>query len=136
MRKMMHTLLILGFSLFLCGIILMYFKDRTTLVPPPEQVSESFFKQIQLKRYSRAIPLLSSNLERKVTSYVLTELKREIEARIGAIEKVKGKEGIIKGDFASASAEVQGKEGSVDIPVKLLRQQGVWKVDSVMLNVH
>jgi hypothetical protein len=89
-----------------------------------------------LKRYSRAIPYLSSNFERQATPYVMFQLRREVQAKIGVIEKVKGKKGIIKGDSAAALAEIKGKEGSIEIPVKLLRQQGIWKVDSVVLNPH
>jgi hypothetical protein len=136
MRKIVLALLIIVSSLLICGAFVILFKDRTILVPPPEQASESFFKQVQMKRYSRAIPLLSSELERKVTPELLIQLKREVEARVGTIEKVQGKESIINGNSATSVAEVQGTEGSINISVTLVREQGVWKVDSVMLNVH
>ena len=136
MRKLAITGLILVFLLFVCGLLIVFLNDRTVLVPPPEQVSESFFKQIQMKRYSRAFPLLEGSLKEEVTPYVLNELRREVETRIGTIEKVKGEKGVINGDSASAIAQLKGEQGHLPIEVNLVRQQGVWKVNSVKLNVQ
>lgn len=131
MHRLLFTGLILICCLFVCGILILLFKDRTILVPPPEQVSESFFKQVQMKRYSRALPLLEVSLKREVTPYVLSELRREVESKIGTIQKVKGEKGFINGDTASATAQLKGEKKSMQIEVRLMRQQGVWKVSSV-----
>lgn len=136
MRKLFTTAVVVVSTLALCGAVIFILKDNSTLVPPPEVVSESFFKQLQMKRYSRAIPLLEKSLHSEVTPYVLSELAQEIEAGTGEIQRVTGKKGLIDGDSAEASVEIKGKLGSSNLPVQLVRQQGVWKLKTVMLNVH
>src|SRR5688572_6957444 len=85
-------------ALLICAFLIFVVHDTSTLVPPPGSVCKIFFKQLQTKRYSRAIPLLDSNLKNRADAAMLEGLKKHLETKIGKIRHMKSNHATITGD--------------------------------------
>ena len=105
--------------------------DKTTLVPPPEAVVESFVRALQAERYDGAMTLLSEDLQTKVEPGTLRSLAERLRQRAGKILDAQGEAGWIDGDRAEACARLQTERGQTLFKFPLSRGKGLWSIQSL-----
>jgi len=104
--------------------------DATLLVPPPEVVAESFYRQIESGRYDRARPLLSER--QQVTTDSLRRLHEALERRSGPIEHVEGLAASRADTAAVARVELRASSGTSVLRVELVRERRLWKISRLV----
>ena len=105
--------------------------DAGVMVPPPESVAESFFRQVETGRYSRAKPFLARELADSTPDGELERLLRELERRAGRIEKIHGDSARHDGRGATAFMTIAGSRDTVELELRLRREQRVWKIGAL-----
>ena len=106
--------------------------DRAVLVPPPEMVVEEFVREISLRRWEQARPLLAAPLARRVEADSLRRLLEAVERRVGRIEDVRGRPISDTDETAEAVAEITSARGDrATLRLPLAREHGLWKISGL-----
>ena len=128
MRALASALGVLAVALSVCAAAVFGLGDGRTLVSPPEAVAEDFLRATWKKRYPQALHGLSEEARARIDEEDLAVVRARLDEATGGIEDVRGLEGRIAGDAAEAYGEVRGRRGSVRVPLRLVRERGVWRV--------
>jgi hypothetical protein len=132
MKAIWLLMIIVAATLGLNALIVFGLGDRQILVSPPEAKVEGFVRELNTKRYERALPYLSDELATHVDVDKLKTLTARLKGRVGEIADVRGEPGWMKGDKAEATAEMETERaGTVTLKFGLTRQQGEWAIDGL-----
>lgn len=127
MRAMWLVIVVTLASLGFTSAVVVWGRDSTVLVPPPEAVAEQFARHLAARRYDRALQYVDE--ASKVSPATVRARGDELHERAGAIDFVEGRPGEIEGEHASAMAILRTEEaGAVTETFTLARRNGVWKI--------
>ncbi len=102
------------------------------LVPPPENVGQSFFTSLKAHNYQAAHDELSVDLRQQVDAETLKQLNERLEAAGLSIDRASGESSHIQGTAATADIRVMlanGTEHSLTMP--FTQDQGLWYIASL-----
>lgn len=132
MKTLVYLSLTVAFALALIAGMVFGLGDATTFVPPPEAVVESFVRELETKRYERAMSYLSEEYRAKVRPRTLKDLTERLKQRTGDITEVRGEKGWIQGDRAEASARLKTELlGRPSLKFAVSRKDGVWLISDL-----
>jgi len=114
--------------LLVCGAFLFWFGDKEIFTPPPHAVAESFFRELETGRYSRALPYLSEQLSSKTSEKDLHLLALHLEVSLGRAIDVRGEDYSRENDEAQAKASITTKSGKYILTVECVWENGVWVI--------
>ncbi len=118
-------------SLAIVGVAVLGGYDRGLLVPTPEAVVESFTHQITTRRYGLALNMLAAHNEPSETAHTLETRFAPLFTATGAINRVDAEPLWIDRDRSAARAVVRGDKGNVTLEFALVREYGLWKIESL-----
>lgn len=105
--------------------------DSSLLVPPPDAATESFTHQLTTRRYELALKMLSGNTRRTETASSLQDRFVSLLQPAGQINRVDAEVQWAAGERAAATAIVRGDSGEVRMEFGLVREQGLWRIDTL-----
>jgi hypothetical protein len=131
-KTLVYLSLTVAAALALIAGIVFGLGDATTFVPPPEAVVQGFMRELETKRYERAMFYLSEERRTKVHPETLKELTEHLKQNTGKIMEVRGEKGWIRGDRAEASAGLKTELlGRHSLKFALSRKDGVWLISDL-----
>lgn len=130
MKTILLLLAVVGAGLTLCGLAIVS-GDRRTMVPPPDAVAESFARELTERRYELATRYLSSGLRGASGSGSLRAWFEPTRQRLGEPGQVAAEPGWMHGDRAVARAVIEAERGTATLELPMVRQAGLWVVDSL-----
>jgi hypothetical protein len=132
MNTVLRVIGVLAVALGIIGAVIHGGGDRQLLTPPPEAAVEGFVREVVSGRYANATPYLSDRLSERVSEAELRAARKSLEARFGKIEDVRGDEGRMQADRASALAALKTyRSGWRSLRFGLVYREGVWKIDAL-----
>jgi hypothetical protein len=106
--------------------------DRTTLVPPPEAVAESFMRAVAAERPGPASEYLGDAIRPQMPRERLETLVQVVRTRTGGVMNVEAESDGISGDSAAAHTTlIPAHRDSMRVRFGLVRESGVWKIRSL-----
>jgi hypothetical protein len=102
--------------------------DRRILTRPPEAAVEGFVREVITKRYDRALPYLTEEQRRRLSSEDLRRYDEDLERRFGKILDVRGERVSIMPQRAEAVARVCTADGWKAEPFHLVFEEGNWAI--------
>jgi hypothetical protein len=102
------------------------------LVPPPEQVGQSFLTSLKAHNFEAAHGQLSEDLQQQVSAADLREMNARLDAARTGIEQASGQTAQTQGQTGTATVKVKLKDGTeqtVDWPVR--QENGLWSITSL-----
>lgn len=129
MRELLYTLGVLAASLLLIAAVVFGGHDRSTLVPVPESVAESFARQIAAGRYDLAMNYLASQTRRIETPETLAARFGPLFSSTGTINRVGAEPQWMQQDHAAARATIEGDTGQTPFDLGLVRENGLWRIE-------
>jgi len=118
-------------SLAIVGVAVLGGYDRGLLVPTPEAVVESFTHQITTRRYGLALNMLAAQTEPGETATALETRFALLLTATGVVYRVDAEPLWIDRDRSAARAVVRGDKGNVTLEFALVREYGLWKIESL-----
>jgi hypothetical protein len=129
-RELAASLVTIALALAIVGAVVFGARDTTLFVPPPEAAAEGFGRALAAGRYDLARRQLSSGAQRRQPTTAITERFEPVRHSIGTLNSVEAFGSPADDGRAWASCELQGEGGSVALMLALVREQGLWKVES------
>ena len=106
--------------------------DQTEhIVPAPEQVGESFFKDLAARDFGSARQQLAEDLRATTSASDLRTLADDVEQARQGLEDAHGLEAQEQAGIAQASVEVTLGDGQPTVGVPLSQENGLWKITSL-----
>jgi hypothetical protein len=131
-KNLVYLSLTVAAALALIAIVVFGLGDATVFVPPPEATVAGFVRELETKRYERAISYLSEERRGKIRPQTLKELTDRLRQRTGEITEVRGEKGWIEGDRAEASARLKTELlGPISLKFALSRKEGIWSISDL-----
>jgi hypothetical protein len=102
------------------------------IVPPPEQVGQSFFNSLKSHDFGAAREQLSQDLQQQVSADDLRQMNARLDAAKTGIEQASGQTAQTQGQTATATVEVKLKDGTEQtVEVPLHQENGLWSITSL-----
>jgi hypothetical protein len=133
MKNLLFVLVALALAFLLLRLGIFALHDAQTFVPPPDSVTQSFFKMLELKRFSIAQKFLTEQARQKVEDNELSMLNQKILAKIGPYQVYGGEFQIMDQDQATSNAHLKGTFVPLWPVVKLQREKGEWKIREIVI---
>ena len=130
MKEIVISIGTLAAALAIAAAVVFAWRDPALFVPPPESVAEDFARKLGNRRYGLAREHLSRTAREHQSALAIEKLFEPVKSRIGALEGVEATELSRDGDRASAECELRGQHGAVTLRFALVREQGLWVIDS------
>jgi hypothetical protein len=131
MRAVAAALAVVIGALALAGAAVFAGHDRSVLVPPPDAATESFTRQLTTRRYELALKMLSRGSAAAETPASLRARFGPLLQPAGEVNRVDAEVQWMAGERAAATAIVAGDSGQVRLGFALVREQGLWRVDTL-----
>jgi hypothetical protein len=131
MREALYTLAVLAASLLLIAGVVFGGYDRSTFVPVPEAVTESFTRQIVARRFDLAMNYLASQTRQIETPQTLAARFETLSSSTGKINQVAAQPQWMQQDHAAARATIEGDSGETSFDIRLVRENGLWRIDQL-----
>jgi hypothetical protein len=122
-----------GTTLLVLGLLTLHVRDTGTFVPPPDKVAEGLIRQLSTHRARQTRQFVSSSALATLSADRLSDWFHELSLVTGEIHTVRGKGAIHVDDTAEAHVAAQGTHRSALIGVRLVREQGLWKVAELLV---
>jgi hypothetical protein len=122
-----------GTTLLVLAALTLYVRDTGTFVPPPDKVAEGLIRQLSTHRARQTRQLVSSNARATLSADRLAAWFHELTTVTGEIHTIRGKGAINVDDTADAHVVARGTDRSALIGVRLVREQGLWKVVELLV---
>jgi len=117
--------------LLLIAAVVFGLGDRSMLVPAPEAVSEGLMRQLATHRYGQTRQYVGDEARVTLSPRSLRAWFEPLEARIGSVRHVEGRQARIDGETAGATVHLAGEIATATCEVTLVRRHGVWFVTGV-----
>jgi len=130
-KAVLAVLAVVVGSLAAVGVAVRGGYDRGLLVPTPEAVVESFTHQITTRRYGLALNMLAAQTEPGETATTLETRFALLLTATGVVYRVDAEPLWIDRDRSAARAVVRGDKGNVTLEFALVREYGLWKIESL-----
>ena len=131
MRELLYTLAVLAVSLLLIAAVVFGLGDRSTLVPVPEAVAENFAHHVAGRRFELAVQQLAAQTKRAETPQTLAVRFEPLLAMTGKINRVDAELQWTQEVYASARATIEGDAGSASFAARMVRENGLWRVEQL-----
>ncbi len=130
MRELAASLVTIALALAMVGAVVFGTRDTALFVPPPAAAAEEFGRALAAGRYDLARRQLSSGAQRRQATTAIKERFEPVRRSIGALDSVEAAGSPADDGRARAMCELQGEGGRVVLMLALVREQGLWKVES------
>lgn len=128
----MKHVLIMPFVLFLFFAVAVWtvygLHDRSTFVPPPENIVESFMRHLYAGRYDQAAHFLEEDTAKAISTDTLEDYASELKHEDGDVYKIDGECLEMSGDTSTARAILVSKDKKTEIKAGLVNEKGLWKI--------
>ena len=131
MKEILSTLGVTGAALILIAAVVFGGHDRSTFVPAPHAVAESFAREISAGRFELALTHLSASTRRVETPSTIERRFEEALNGAGTVNSVAAEMVEMIGDHATTQAVIEGHRGRVVFALTLVRENGLWRIDGL-----
>ena len=130
-KEILSTLGVTGAALVLIAGVVFGGHDRSTFVPAPDAVAESFAREISTRRFDLAMNYLAASTRRVETPASIGRRFDEALNRAGKVNTVGAEMNEMREDHASTHAIVEGEGGRVVFALILVRENGLWRIEGL-----
>lgn len=127
MRRISFLLFAIAAALAATGWIVGLTRDDSVLVPSPDHVAASFFRQLKTGRYAQAAPYLSRTMRDSVTA---RDLKNWAEG-LGEVKSVHPSSWSVREHEADAVVRIESENQEKTLRTTLIRENGLWKIQTL-----
>ena len=131
MKEILSTLGVTGAALSLIAAVVFGGHDRSTFVPAPDAVAESFAREVATRRFDLAVNYLATSMRRVETPATLHRRFEEALNRAGKVNTVVAEINGMGQDTAATRAVIEGEAGQVVFETRLVRENGLWRIESL-----
>ena len=131
MKEILSTLGATAAALGLIAAVVFGGHDRSTFVPAPHAVAESFAREISTRRFELALTYLSASTRRVETPSTIERRFEEALNGAGTVNAVVAETVGMNEDHATAQAVIDGDRGRFIVALTLVRENGLWRIDGL-----
>ena len=128
MREVGWTFMALVAALAVVGAAVSIGYDRTTLVSPPDAVTENFSRHIATGRFDLALNFLATETRRRETPQTLAARFAAVGSQSGKVDDVRSELQWMHQEHARAGADITVRGRTTSFDVQLVREHGLWRI--------